>query len=208
MQSYPQRVRDNILPLSVGSTLPEAFEEWLFTDEVIDHNHANEVCELCEQDDLRYHFRIKNQLTHHHLWVGSHCILRFNVSVFEQGRRLSPEEAKRRLNRLEEQMRMESCINALERVAATENNDILKNALTYLRKNKNLTPKYAFVVLWRLKINKIDHNPGFFKVTLKTAKQRTDLLSMDKIRVHLIWPALTSTQRDIAIRLGHTPPGL
>src|SRR5256885_16481489 len=94
MQSYPQRVRDNILPLSVGSTLPEAFEEWLFTDEVIDHDHKDEICELCEQDGLRYHFRIKNQLTHHHLWVGSHCILRFNVSVFEQGRRLSPEEAR------------------------------------------------------------------------------------------------------------------
>src|SRR5258708_16876087 len=87
MQSYPQRVRDNILPLSVGSTLPEAFEEWLFTDEVIDHDHKDEICELCEQDGLRYHFRIKNQLTHHHLWVdrkstrlnSSHQIISYAV---------------------------------------------------------------------------------------------------------------------------------
>ena len=69
MQSYPQRVRDNILPLSVGSTLPEAFEEWLFTDEVIDHDHKDEICELCEQDGLRYHFPV----SYTHLTLPTIC---------------------------------------------------------------------------------------------------------------------------------------
>lgn len=206
MQSFPQRVRDNILPLSVGATLPEAFEEWLFTDEVVDHEYADKTCELCEQEDLRYHFRIKNQLTNHRLWVGSQCILRFNVSVFEGGHRLSPEDAKKRLNRFQQQMRMDACIRALEQVAAAENNDILKNALAYFRINKTLTPKYAFVVLWRLKTHQIDHMPSFFNVSLKTDKHKADLASMEKQRVHLIWSALSSAQRETAIRLGHTPP--
>ena len=82
MQTYPQRVRDNILPLSIGSTLPEAFEEWSFTDNTVDHEEPVETCQLCDQEELRYHFEIKNSLTHKCLWVGSQCILKFNLSVF------------------------------------------------------------------------------------------------------------------------------
>lgn len=101
---------------------------------------------------------------------------------------------------------MDACIRALERVAAAENNDILKNALGYFRMHKTLTPKYAFVVLWRLKNHQIDHSPSFFKISLKTDKHKVDLASMEKQRVHLIWAALSSSQRETAIRLGHTPP--
>lgn len=206
MQSYPQRVWDNIIPLSVGETLPEAFEEWAFTEETQDHEKATERCELCEQEDLRYHFRIKNQLTGHQLWVGSQCILRFSVSVFEHGRKLSSEDAKKKLNRVLQKLRQDACMVALERVAAAEKNDILFNALRYFKENKHLSPKFAFVVLWRLRINKIEHSPSFFKVTLKHAKHQADLNAMEISRVHVIWPALTTAQREMAVRMGHRQP--
>lgn len=32
MNDYPKRVWDNMIPLSVGDTLPKAFEEWSFTE--------------------------------------------------------------------------------------------------------------------------------------------------------------------------------
>lgn len=206
MSTYPQRIRDNILPLSVGATLPEAFEEWSFTEETVDHGHATETCELCEQEELRYHFRIQNQLTAHRLWVGSQCILRFDVSVFEQGLKLSATEAKKKLNRLMQQMHLESCMKALEQLAASESNQILANALTYFRTNKSLTPKYAFVVLWRLQAHSIDHNPSFFRVSLHKDRHKADLAAMETSKVHLIWPALTSAQRAVALRLGHGAP--
>ncbi len=125
MRNYPQRVRDNILPLSVGATLPEAFEEWSFTDRTVDHEDAIETCQLCDQEELRYHFEIKNALTHKSLWVGSQCILKFNLSVFEQGQLLLPTESKKKLNRLMQQMRLQSCINALQKLADSEKNEIL-----------------------------------------------------------------------------------
>jgi hypothetical protein len=206
MSTYPQRIRDNILPLSIGATLPEAFEEWSFTEETVDHGHATETCELCEQEELRYHFRIQNQLTAHRLWVGSQCILRFDVSVFEQGMRLSAADAKKKLSRLMQQMHLESCIKALERLTVSESNPILSNALTYFRTNKSLTPKFAFVVLWRLQAHRIDHNPGFFKVSLQKDRHKADLATMDTSKVHLIWPALSSAQRAVAMRLGHVAP--
>lgn len=206
MQSYPQRVRDNILPLSVGSTLPEAFEEWSFTERTVDHEEPIETCRLCDQEQLRYHFEIRNALTQKTLWVGSQCILKFNLSVFENGRRLSAADTKKKLDRLMQQMRLDSCIKALEQLAEKEDNKILLNALDYYRKNKYLTPKFAFVVLWRLQANRIDHSPTFFKVSLRKAKYQQDLAKMPLSQVHLIWPALSSSQRTLATQLGHAPP--
>ena len=162
-RSYPQRVRRNILPLSVAESLPEAFEEWTFTDEIKDHEEPIETCQLCEQEQLRYHFKIRNALTTKVLWVGSQCILRFGLSVFEDGLRLSDKQAKKKLERLTQQMRLESCIKALERLSEAEENDILDSALEYYDENKYLTPKQAFVVLWRLRENNIDHSPSFLK---------------------------------------------
>ncbi|QVQ28268.1 hypothetical protein [Achromobacter deleyi] len=206
MATYPQRVRDNILPLSVGSSLPEAFEEWSFTNRTHDHETATEICQLCNQEELRYHFEIKNSLTHHHLWVGSQCILKFNVSVFEQGRKLSSADAKKKLDRLMQQMRLEACIRALERLNDAEPNEILANALTFYKTNKFLTPKFGFVVLWRLQRHAIDHNPSFLKISLKKSRYKDALRAMPLSHVHVLWPALTTAQRNVALAMGHLPP--
>lgn len=206
MRSYPQRVRENILPLSVASTLPDAFEEWSFTDRTVDNEEPIETCELCEHEELRYQFEIRNAMTQKTLWVGSQCILKFNVSVFEGGRRLSADDSKRKLDRLMQKMRLESCITALEKLANEEDNEILTSALAFYKKNKYLSPKFAFVVLWRLQHNKIDHSPSFFKINLQKSKYQDDLRAMAVGRVHVIWPALSSSQRSMAIRMGHAAP--
>lgn len=56
---------------------------------------------------------------------------------------------------------------ALQRLAISAQNPILSKALAYYQLSKNLSPKFAFVVFWRLKANQIDHSPSFFKVNLK-----------------------------------------
>src|SRR5699024_92669 len=84
---------------------PEACEEWSFTERTVDHEQPTETCELCDQEELRYHFEIQNALTHKCLWVGSQCILKFNLSVFEEGRKLSAADSKKKLDRLMQQMR-------------------------------------------------------------------------------------------------------
>jgi hypothetical protein len=168
--TYTQRVRDSILPLSVADTLPKAFEEWRFTGHTHDHEEPIETCELCGQEGLRYHFEIQNDFTCHSLDVGSHCILQFNVAVYEDGERLSTRDAKRRLNKLIQKMRLDACIKALQRLARTEHSQILSGALEYYLTNKKLTPKQAFVVFWRLQANRIDHDPAFFQYHPMQAK--------------------------------------
>jgi hypothetical protein len=119
---------------------------------------------------------------------------------------LTAAEASRKLKKLTEKMRLESCLRALQKLAAAENNDVLRGALEYYQRNKKLTPKFAFVVFWRLRANRIDHNPSFFNITLKKQKFMKDLREMDTTRVHLFWHALSSSQRKQAIALGHAPP--
>ena len=206
MSTYPQRVADNILPLSVAVTRPEAFKECDFTENIEDHEIAEEDCELCNQEQLRYHFEIMNRLTNQRLWVGSSCILKFQVQVFDNGALLDHQEAAKKLEDLKKKMRLDSCIKALKKLAESENNDILSNALDFYLKNRYLTPKFAFVVFWRLNSRKIDHSPSFFQVSLKKNKYKTDLAQMPLARVHMIWPALSSSQRKLAISYGHTPP--
>lgn len=161
---------DNILPLSVAGTLPAAFREWRFTGETVDHEVAEEICRLCEQEGLRYHF-----------------------AIFDEGRELGPEDARKALADRMRQMRLESCLRALERLAMAETNDILSNALAYYRLHKALTPKFANVVFWRLQANRIDHDPGFFKVRLDKASFVEDLRAMPPRNVQWIWKALTSS---------------
>lgn len=198
---------DSILPLSVGGTLPEAFEEWHFTGDTVDHEEPCETCELCGQEGLRYHFEIANQFTEKSLHVGSHCILQFDVPIFEDGRRLSAAEAKKKLDKLTQQMRLESCLKALARLAVADDSPILMNALDFYRKNKKLTPKQAFVVFWRMRENQIDHSPSFFNISLRKKRYVKDLEEMETSRVHFFWAALTTAQRKQAIALGHMPPG-
>lgn len=52
MSTYPQRVADNILPLSLAGTLPEAFKEWYFIENIEGHEIAEEDCKLCDQEQL------------------------------------------------------------------------------------------------------------------------------------------------------------
>ena len=206
MEHYTSRVRDSILPLSIAKTLPAAFREWRFTERTEDHGAPVETCRLCGQEGLRYHFEIGNERTDETLWVGSHCILKFDVAIVQEGRRLTPQEAKRRLTELTNGMQLKACIAALEKLAAAENNAILEGALEYYKRHGTLTPKYANVVFWRLKTNGIDHQPSFFKVELKRQQHIDDLQSMPTGRVHRFWAALSPAQRKKAIALGHTPP--
>jgi hypothetical protein len=51
----------------------------------------------------------------------------------------------------------------------------------------------------------IDHSPTFFKVSLKRDKHKDDLKNLKPRMFAYLWPALTSSQKKLAISLGRTP---
>ncbi len=206
MASFPQRVIDNIVPLSVADTVPEVFTEWMFTERAYDYGKPVKTCELCEQESLRYHFEIRNRFTQKTLWVGSQCILKYSVPVFEQGASVSDADAKKHLNLLMKKMQMESCLAALQRLAASEGSTVLQLALDYYRTNNVLSPKHAYSIFWRLSSHRIDHNPKAFKIDLKSEQLKQDLKAMAIHHVHSFWSALSTKQQELAVELGHRAP--
>lgn len=74
----------NLLPYSVAADLAEALHEWAYTGTSNDYGRPEETCQLCDHEDLRYHFEIANRLTAHRLWVGSKCIRRFEIAGYDQ----------------------------------------------------------------------------------------------------------------------------
>ncbi|WP_210173777.1 hypothetical protein [Rhizobium sp. 9140] len=127
-----------------------------------------------------------NRQTGNRLDVGSECILKFQVAIFDKGRELTAGEARKALFERVRQMRLESCLRALERLASAESNDILSSALKYYKLHKALTPKFANVVFWRLQANAIDHDPSFFKVRLDKSSYVADLRAMPTRNVQRI----------------------
>ncbi len=147
MDAFSEKARDNILPLSRGTQFPAVFEEWRVTGQVKDFGSGVATCQLCEQERLRYHFEIGNPATRRSLWIGSRCILRFGVPVYEGTRRLRGAQVQRKLTSLINDVRYKAALAALRTLLRKEPNQILANALDYLPEHGSLSPKFAFVVL-------------------------------------------------------------
>ncbi len=84
MTAWTAKAAKNLLPLSVASELADALQEWAYSGNSTDYGQPEETCQLCDHEDLRYHFEIANKQTGHRLWVGSKCILRFEIAGYEQ----------------------------------------------------------------------------------------------------------------------------
>lgn len=160
--NYTNTLMNTIVPLSLHSSISEFIPEWFFTGKIVDSAIRTKTCELCLNDHLRYQYQIKNRFTGHHLMVGTSCIHQFGVPLYRFcGKLLNKQDAKTRLNELLNISRQDNCLLRLKKLAKTEDNQISANALEYYSNKGFLSPKFAFVVFWRLKVHNIDHSPSF-----------------------------------------------
>ena len=72
--NWLNRVEANILPYSLSDNVKEALTEWYYTGDTYDLETPCEDCELCDHQDIRYQFVIRNENTGHELLIGSECI--------------------------------------------------------------------------------------------------------------------------------------
>src|SRR3546814_13148212 len=80
MLSWAVRAAATLLPLSRASSLGPALREWSYTGRFFDLEARDGICELCGQQDLRYHFAIEHSGTASSLLVGPECIKRFEIT--------------------------------------------------------------------------------------------------------------------------------
>jgi hypothetical protein len=202
---WAARVARRLLPLSIEQAdLAKALREWVYTGVCEDHGEPCEVCQMCGQEDLRYHFLIENTNNQEQLWVGSECITKFGVgAVDEDGQRVDGAEAttivrqhRAHLIEMARRKRVEHAIQlGLEREQLPHMVSILNTCLKIHRRGDALSPKLMANLGWRLRELKVAHAHRDFRVDLRKGQHKDDVVSMEDFKVKTLLYYLTPEQR-------------
>lgn len=90
--AYLKRVARNIIPLSKANDVWDAMDEWEWTGRMKDDGENIHDCEYCDHHPIRYRYDIKNKHTGFHLLIGSECIIKYKVAVFDEDGDLMTDE--------------------------------------------------------------------------------------------------------------------
>ncbi|MDN4617627.1 hypothetical protein QCD85_05925 [Paenibacillus sp. PsM32] len=199
MNLYMQRVSASIFPKSIEKyNIKKALEEWYHTDQMIDMETPDKVCELCGQQHLRYQFEIANKLNQNSLWIGSECIIRFHITVQDQyGVTLSQDDANKKIKtnkaKLIADAKVKSVIYSLIALASVDDEFKIESFEKYYKENKKFTPKQAAILVWRFKRYKIAYIPSHFKITMR-GRYKQDLLNLEDWQLKNVRPLLSAAQ--------------
>ncbi|MDP2714439.1 hypothetical protein [Rheinheimera sp.] len=191
----------NLIPLSAANDFKEALKEWEFTGEVIDHQIADETCELCEHEELRYHFEIINYLKLNHLWVGSSCILRFQEIVVydESGMQLTDARTrKRELDRALKDKQVDIALQPLRILwkIDREYRKYIEMSVSHFKSKGAFTPQNLVVLCEKMHKNDIKYQPSMFPVYLRTRECKAYLRTLKDDQLNYVLQCMSSQQRE------------
>ncbi len=200
MTTWAERAAAAILPHSQALSLAAALKEWAYTGRFFDLEATDGTCELCGQQELRYHFEIENRLTGATLLVGSECIKRFDITgVDDQGRRLTADETGKLVDRhrrgLVEDARKRRVMTALLRLEQKVLDFEAKSFLDFVDDKGAFTPKQVAMLFWRLGSAGVEYRPTDWKVRLRRDSDYGQLRTMKIAALNRVLPALTPPQR-------------
>ena len=198
---WRNKAQENLLLKSIEkSDHLRAAKEWEFTGKVIDHEVTDRTCELCEGDNLRYHFEIKNKGNKNELMVGSTCITKFDITVWDdQGNEVFGRRKKTTfLNKEIEKKKRELVLNALRgiwRKSKGSVRDEVESLGKIYKEGKALSPIHAIRLIKILQRYDAQIPSSSIKVGLRdhfAIYQALNLVEEDQL---LLLSFLTSPQK-------------
>jgi hypothetical protein len=200
MTSWAERAATTLLPLSRGATLATALKEWTYTGRFFDLEAADGTCELCGQQELRYHFEIENDGTAASLLVGSECIKRFEIGgIDEQGQRLDARDTGKLVDRhrrgLVDDARKQRVMTALLKLGHKAPDFDARNFIAFVDDKGAFTPNQVGMIFWRLGSAGVDYRPTDWKVRLRRDSDLGQLRTMKPAAFKRVMAALTGSQR-------------
>jgi len=165
---WAERAAATLLPLSRATRLGAALREWSYAGRFFDLEATDGTCELCGQQDLRYHFEIENEATDAALLVGSECIKRFEITgIDEQGRRLGADATGKLVDRhrrgLVEDARKQRVMTALLKLGQKAPDFDAQNFIDFVDDTGAFTPNQVALILWRLGSAGVEYRPPDWK---------------------------------------------
>ena len=208
MNHYLNRVWTRIEHFSDADNVRDALKEWKTSGAYHDAEMPCEECELCGHSDCRYMYGIENSITKKELWTGSQCILRFMgsglVVTNPQGQILNPKQAKKHFSQLEKQMRRETFLKQLERVAEADVEKwpgIIRSTASYFEEHDSLTPSQFAMVLWRAKETGLDFDKKAAKISFRKKRDRDQIAQMRDFVFRQVYEYLSPSQQKRALEL-------
>lgn len=200
MTGWAERASASLLPLSRASTLAAALREWAYTGRFFDLEGTDGVCELCGQQELRYHFEIENAATDASLLVGSECIKRFEIGgIDERGRRLDAKDTGKLVDRhrrgLVEDARKQRVMTALLKLGQKAPDFDARDFIAFVDDRGAFTPNQVAMIFWRMGSAGVGYRPGDWKVRLRRDSDIGQLRTMKPAAFKRVLAALTTAQR-------------
>lgn len=198
---WRNKAQENLLLKSIEqSDHLMAAKEWEFTGKVIDHEVTDMRCELCEGENLRYHFEIKNKGNKNELMVGSTCIAKFDITVWDDlGNEIIGRSRKTTFLKKEiEKKKREFVLDALRGIWR-KSKGRTKNEVEFLGKiykeGKALSPDHAIALIKILKCNDVQIPSSSINVGLRDHYAIYQALNLVKEDQSLLLSFLTSPQK-------------
>ena len=198
---WRNKAQENLLLKSIEkSDHLRAAKEWEFTGKVIDHEVTDRTCELCEGDNLRYHFEIKNKGNKNELMVGSTCITKFDITVWDdQGNEVFGRRKKTTfLNKEIEKKKRELVLNALRGIWKKSKGgarDEVESLGKIYKEGKALSPGHAIGLIKILQRNDVQIPSSSIKVSLRDHYAIYQALNLHEEDQLLLLSFLTSPQK-------------
>ena len=122
-----------------------AAQEWEFTGEVIDHGKSNNRCDLCEGENLRYHFEVKNYTVGKIINVGSSCITKFGLTVRdEEGKIIDDNKEKHKfLKNILYEKQKEVYLEKMREIYRTTEDEYLRIWIEHMGKTIKANDKFS-----------------------------------------------------------------
>jgi hypothetical protein len=175
-----------------------ALKEWYYTGYLEDLLDQRETCQLCAQPNLRYHFEIRNRVTGSILWVGSSCIEKFEITVYdESGHELIGDERTKLLESDRKKKQTEMALEPLRRLWQKEGveHETIKNYVDAFKKRNGFVPQHLLWLFREMKRQNISYVPELYKVTLRSEADRDSLYKMSDDERGVIWFSLSIQQQ-------------
>lgn len=200
MANWTERASASLLPLSAAQSLAAALREWTYTGRFFDLEATDGVCELCGQQELRYHFEIENERTNASMLVGSECIKRFEiVGIDERGRRLDAAGTGKLVDRhrrgLVEDARKQRVMTALLKLGRKVPDFDAQNFIDFVDDKGAFTPNQVAMIFWRMGTAGIEYRPTDWKVRMRRDSDLGQLRTMKPAAFKRVMAALTAAQR-------------
>ncbi|MBN2046159.1 MAG: hypothetical protein JW757_14140 [Anaerolineales bacterium] len=175
------------------------FNQWTHTGQFRDHGKPIAVCDLCGNRGLRYHFLVAHRQTGEAIWVGSQCVLNFDLSEGamlvrqRQARQVTEEAAKVEANQTQ-LIHMLSQLQGIYQLASKQEQRQIRWMVGKFQQRGGFSPADLGWLFAAMLASGHQLDPASFPLILRAKKDRQELHQLSISALNWLKPALTEKQ--------------